>query len=388
MSWRLVARAAQNTDLDDGRSRRHRHRFAMMGAATLLLSCVTGCGGGIPRDAVVRVGDRTVLKTTFQHWLAVAASSTAQTSSSNATRATPVVPEPPYYTACVAHLYTIDAKPAKGGSKPNTGQLRSECEQQYKMLQQQVLAFLISSYWVLGEAEAQGVKANKQEVQRQFQDIKTQQFPKPEAFKHYLESSGLTIGDLLLRVRVNLLSSKIQHKIVAKATLSDRQIRKYYSENEARFAIPEKRTILAIVTRTQAAALRAKRAVESGEAFAAVARRDSIDGATKRTGGELSGLVNGDGEVELDKPVFAAKIGVIEGPVKTPAGQVVFEVKSVTPPTHGTLAQTRSAIRQQLMAAEQQTALSHFRKELRQKWIAKTECRAGYVISDCEEYRL
>jgi foldase protein PrsA len=382
-----VARAVHNTDLGNGRSRRHCHRFAAMSAATLLFSCVTGCGGGIPRDAVVKVGDRAVLKTTFRHWLEVAASSTARTPS-GAIRATPIVPEPPHYTACMAHLYAIAAKPGKGGAKPNAEQLKRECEQQYKLLQQQVLAFLISSDWILGEAEAQGVKASKQEVQRLFQDIKTQQFPKPEAFKHYLASSGLTVGDLLLRVKVNLLSSKMQHKIVdSKATASDRQIRKYFSENKARFATPEKRTILAIVTRTQAAALGAKRAVQSGEVFATVARRDSIDGATKRTGGELSGLVDGEGEVELDKPVFAAKIGVIGGPVKTPAGQVVFEVKSVTPPTQGTLAQARSAIRQQLTAAEQQTALSHFRKELRQKWIAKTECRAGYVISDCEEYK-
>ena len=179
---------------------------------------------------------------------------------------------------------------------------------------------------------------------RLFQDIKTQQFPRPKAFKHYLASSGLTVGDLLLRVKVNLLSSKIQHKIVdSKATVSDRQIRKYYSENEARFAIPEKRTILVIVTRTQAAALSAKGAVQSGEAFAAVARRESIDGATKSAGGEVSGLVNGEGEVELDKPVFAAKIGVIVGPVKTPAGRVVSRSRVSHHPPRGPL--TRSAPR-------------------------------------------
>ena len=91
MSWRVVARAVHNTDLGDGRSRRHCHRLAAMGAAALLSSCVTGCGGGIPRDAVVKVGDRTVLKTTFQHWMAVAASSTARTPN-GAIRVTPVVP--------------------------------------------------------------------------------------------------------------------------------------------------------------------------------------------------------------------------------------------------------------------------------------------------------
>jgi hypothetical protein len=191
VSWRVVARAVRNADLGDRDSRRNCQRFAAMGAATLLLSCVTGCGGGIPRDAVVKVGDRTVLKATFQHWMAVAASSTARTPS-GAIRATPVVPEPPHYAACVAHLYAIAPKPAKGGAKPTAGQLKSECEQQYKLLQQQALAFLISSDWLLGEAEAQGVKASNQEVQRLFQDIKTQQFPRPAAFEHYLRLATTT----------------------------------------------------------------------------------------------------------------------------------------------------------------------------------------------------
>lgn len=382
-----MARAVHNQNSAVFRYRKTFHHVAAMGAATLLLASVSGCGGGIPRGALVKIDDRTITKTTFQHWMAVAALSHAATPNSAAS-ARPVVPEPPHYTTCVAHLYATATKPAKDESKPNVRELESECEQQYKSLQQQVLAFLISSEWLLSEAEAQGVKASSQEVRQLFQDIKRQQFPKPETFAHYLASSGLTVEDLLLRVKVNLLSSKIQHKIVySKATVSDSRIRQYYKENKARFVIPEKRTILAIVTRTEAAALRAKRAVQSGKSFASIARRYSIDDATRRDGGELSGLVNGEGEVELDKPVFTTKIGVLVGPVKTPAGQVIFEVKSVAPPTEGTLDQERAAIKQQLTTIEQQAALSHYHKEFREKWIAKTECRTGYVISDCREYK-
>jgi foldase protein PrsA len=73
--------------------------------------------------------------------------------------------------------------------------------------------------------------------------------------------------------------------------------------------------------------------------------------------------------------------------VSTPSGYYIFEVKSVTPPTRQTLGEARSAIRRQLTAAEQQTALSRFVNEFKRKWIAKTECRAGYVVSDCDEYK-
>ncbi len=62
------------------------------------------------------------------------------------------MPEPPNYTACIAHLAKIAPKPAKGQKAPTTAQLKTECETQYKALQQEVLGFLISSQWVIGEA--------------------------------------------------------------------------------------------------------------------------------------------------------------------------------------------------------------------------------------------
>ena len=69
-----------------------------------------------------------------------------------------MVPEPPNYTACISHLAATAPKPAKGQPAPTTKQLKSECETQYKSLQTEVLGFLISSQWVLGEASSLGVK--------------------------------------------------------------------------------------------------------------------------------------------------------------------------------------------------------------------------------------
>ena len=86
--------------------------------------------GGIPGDAVVQVNGSSITKATFNHWMAVAASS-----STGSTGSKPVIPEPPNYTACIAHLAATSPKPEKGQKPPTTAQLKSECETQYKSLQ-------------------------------------------------------------------------------------------------------------------------------------------------------------------------------------------------------------------------------------------------------------
>ena len=71
-----------------------------------------------------------------------------------------------------------------------------------------MLGFLISSTWVLGEANSLGVKVSDKEVKKQFAKIKSQQFPKAAEFEKFLKTSGQTVSDLLLRVKLNLLSRK------------------------------------------------------------------------------------------------------------------------------------------------------------------------------------
>ncbi|MGO9488221.1 MAG: SurA N-terminal domain-containing protein, partial [Solirubrobacteraceae bacterium] len=170
-----------------------------LGAVLFATVGIAACGG-IPGNSVVQINGATpITKEAFSHWLGVAASSGGSTGEKM------VVPVPPDYTACIAHLQATTAKPAKGQKAPTTAQLKSECEQQYKSLQQEVLGFLISSSWVLGEAKSLGVKVSDKEVHEQFLKIKSQQFPKAAEFEKFLATSGQTVSDLLLRVKLNML---------------------------------------------------------------------------------------------------------------------------------------------------------------------------------------
>ncbi len=353
-----------------------------LGAVLFALLGISACGGGIPGDAVVQVGSSPITKTTFNHWMSVASAS----SKTSATAKT-VVPEPPNYTACISNLAATTAKPAKGQKAPTTAQLKTQCETQYKTLKTEVLGFLVSLDWVLGEATSQGIKLSDAEVKKQFVKIRTQQFPTTAEFEKFLSTSGQTVSDLLLRVKQNLVSQKLQQKILkGHAKVTNSEIEKYYNQHKSSYGTPERRKVEIVLTKTEAAAASAKKEVESGKSFASVAKKVSIDPTSKTKGGLLT-VIKGQEEKSLDTAIFGAKANVLSGPVKTPFGYYIFEVLSTTPGTQQTLAQSKSAIKQQLTSTGQQEAFTKFVKEFKKRWKAKTDCRAGYVVEDCKQYK-
>jgi foldase protein PrsA len=357
--------------------------IAALGAVLFALVGLAACGG-IPGDAVVQVDGTAITKTAFNHWMKVASASNTATGSTEH----PVVPEPPDYTACIAHLKATAAKPAKGQSAPTTAKLKSECETQYKALQSEVLGFLISSQWVIGEASSLGVKLTDKEVEKEFTKIKTEEFPKTAEFEKFLATSGQSVSDLLLRVKLNMLSQKIEKQIIKnKSKVTQAQIAKYYNENKSKYGTPEKRNVEIILTKTEAAAASAKKEVESGKSFASVAKSVSIDPTSKANGGLIKEVVKGEEEKALSEAIFSTAKNVLSGPIKTPFGYYVFQVVSITGGTQEPLSKVQATIKQQLISSGEQSALTKFTKNFKSKWKAKTECRSGFVVTDCKSYK-
>jgi foldase protein PrsA len=356
--------------------------LSALGAVLFALVGLSACGG-IPGNAVVQVAGTPLTKEAFDHWMKVASAS-----SSTGTTEKAVVPEPPDYTACIAHLAKTTAKPAKGQKAPTTKELKSECATEYKSLQSEVLGFLISSQWVLGEAKSLGVNLSDAEVKKEFAKIKTQEFPKASEFEKFLATSGQTTSDLLLRVKLNLLSQKIEKKIIKeKSKVTEAQITKYYNEHKSKYGTPEKRDVEIILTKTEAQASSAKKEVESGKSFSSVAKAVSIDPTSKANGGLLKEVVAGEEEKALSEAIFSTAKNVLSGPVKTPFGYYVFEVLSTTAGTQQPLSKVKATIKEQLISTGEQSALSKFTKEFKKRWQAKTECRSGYLVADCKGYK-
>jgi foldase protein PrsA len=365
-------------------------QIAALGAVFITALTLTACGGGgIPGNAVVSVNGTPIANTTFNHWMAVAANANAGATAAGQTAPKAVVPDPPTYKACIAHLEATAPKPAKGQPKPTATTLKTQCEQQFTSLKQTTLSFLISGNWVIGEASEQGVKVTDDEVKKQFNQIKNQQFPKEADFQKFLASTGYTISDLLLRVKLNLLGSKIQQKVSKDAGKkpTQKEISAYYEQHKSQYGQPERRNILIVLTKTQAQAQAAKKEIESGKSFASVAKKSSIDPVSKAAGGSLPGVVKGQEEKSLDAAVFGAKLNVLGGPIKTPFGYYIYEVKKTLPANQQPLKQVQSSIQQQITAQKQQKALSEFIKNFRKKWTSRTDCRSEYSVQDCKGYK-
>ena len=351
---------------------------AFLFAAAALAAC-----GGLSGDQVAQVGGMSITNATFNHWMGVAASSATQTPGQK-----PAVPVPPDFKACVAQLQATAPKPAKGQPAPSAAQFKAQCQQEYNSLRDQVLQFLINADWVLGEASDQHIKVSDSDVQKQFATIKSQQFPKPGDLQRFMAQSGQTQSDLLLRVKLDLVSTKLRDKATkGGTTVTNAQIANYYNQNKSRFAQPERRDLRIILTKTQAQANAAKAAIQHGQSFAAVAKKSSIDQATKTQGGTLLGVQRGQEEKALDDAIFGAQLHQLAGPIKTQFGYYIFVVQKVTPSSQQTLAQASPTIKQQLLATQQQTALDSFVKRFQKKWTGKTDCRTGYVVMGCKQYK-
>ena len=338
---------------------------------------VAGCGG-VPGNAVATVDGQSIEKSSFDHWLNVAAKSGGQQGAA--------VPDPPDYPKCVAAKRKLQpAKPPKGQPKVTDSQLQDQCKQEYTALRDQVMQLLVSFQWIEGEAEEMNIKLSDAEVKKSFDQQRKQQFPKDADYKKFLKDSGQSEEDILQRVRLELLSNKIRDKIVkGKDQVTDQQIKAYYDKNRQRFSQPETRDLRIVLNKDKAKAEQAKKALESGDSWEEVAKKYSSDAGSKSKGGKLEGVAKGTQEKSLDAAIFGAKEGKLTGPLKSQFGYYVFEVDNVKKADQQTLQEATPTIKQLLSSQGQQKALDKFVKDFRSRWRDKTECQDNYKTTDCK----
>jgi foldase protein PrsA len=339
---------------------------------------IAGCGNDVPPNAVAKVGDSVITQAEFDKWLRTAASSQAQGGHQDV-----AVPDPPEFADCVA----AKAKQplAEGQKKPGDAELKKQCKDEYETLRREVMQFLIQAEWVQQEADQQGVEVSDKEVRRSLEEQKKASFPNEKAYREFIKSSGMSEEDILFRVKLDQLQQKLTKKITESASkVSDEDIESYYDEKKKDFAQPERRDLRVVLTKNEAKANEAKSALEGGQSFAAVAKKYSIDEASKAQGGKLPAVAQGQQEKALDEAVFAAKKGELKGPVKTQFGWYVFEVTKITPASQQSLEESKETIRNLLRSERQQKTLNDWIKDFREDYRAETDCADDYQVAECK----
>lgn len=331
-----------------------------------------------PNAVVATVAGHAITKATFAHVFAAE----VKVEGSNAFE-----PVPPDFTACVQHLKTAPRPSGASGSRPSATVLKNQCQELYENVKTQALALLIDAQWVIGGAAEEGVSLSRKELE---QEVKKAEAGESQVqAERTLAKTGRTLADFTLQTKVQVLGEKIRNRLARKTERpTNAQIAHFYDEHKALYGVPKRRDLEIAHVKTEAEAQQIKREIASGKTFASIVSKLSTPQPVGSRDGLLLGYEPGlFSQRPLDHAILAAKPNVLSGPVHITLGYYVFEVKRDHPPQQKALAQVQASIRRELPKVLYRAQLAAFVKAWRKRWTAKTDCRPGYVVAKCKQFK-
>jgi len=268
-------------------------------------------------------------------------------------------------------------------------QAPKEGDAQYETARDGAMNDLLDQAWLSGEAAELGVSASEREVENELASIKDTQFPDEKAFRDFLKESGFTEEQVLERVRLQVLSRKIEEQVRTDAPKpTDSEIEDFYDASIDQYTTPESREIRLIVTSDEkdtAAVERALAKDDSDRAFARLARKFSVD-PSKSEGGTTT-ATEGAYPDPAGAAIMDAAEGAVEGPIDVDGNDYFFRVLEVTEEDVAPLSEVRNQIQQQLAPTLEQQALTSFIEDYNAKWTSRTVCADAFVISRCSNFK-
>jgi foldase protein PrsA len=240
---------------------------------------------------------------------------------------------------------------------------------------------LLRNAWISAEADLRGVMVSDEEAEAELWSQVDQSFPSRRAFRRWLRQQGQSVADIRMRVRMDMLTTRIREPVLAqaKASVTDEVVDEYLAEH-GNYRIPESRVVRVIHTQRRASAVAAERELRAGVSWRTVGRRYSrthMNGIPTRANRESF-------EPALTRRIFRARLRRIIGPVRTQCGYYVFRVTRVHPERELSTARSRRIARAALVARAQQAALDRFVREFTERWQARTVCAPRYATyRDC-----
>jgi hypothetical protein len=192
----------------------------------------------------------------------------------------------------------------------------------------------------------------------------------------------LTTADVKLEIEAELEAAALRrHASAQTAPVTDTEVTDYYNANRKLFRVPEVRiTDLVENMPSRAVASTLVRRVGTRARFTSKADHEVLQRG-------YSALHHSSAEVvSLEHAIFAARAGVPSVPMRLAGHWTVFIVRAIRHQHFEPLASVRGKIVERLARRHREEAESAFLREYRRRWIARTSCRASYVVAGCAQY--
>jgi parvulin-like peptidyl-prolyl isomerase len=257
----------------------------------------------------------------------------------------------------------------------------------YDELREKALGEKLDAVWIQGQAEEMGISVTPAEIAKELKKLKKSAFKTEKQYEEFLEEAHFTQADVNERVKVQVLSEKIQTQVTEEAPVpSTSELENYYEAAKAsQFTTPESRDIRVIKNKDKAKVEEAKAALEKDDSIKSwekVAKEFSTD-TTKNTGGLQSAVSEETLGEPLGSEVFEAEQGELEGPLSEKGTYTLFEVMKITNEKVQSFDEAKSQISAQLAEQAKQQNFSSFVLDYGSRWQSRTFCASDYRVSHC-----
>jgi hypothetical protein len=319
--------------------RSHTSRVVLTLAAALLAGRFTACGGDGTGPTVVSVGGLAIGQHSVEHWTSVIARG-----------------------AVVANVFGSQQSP-----------------------RQQALTLLVNSDWLIAEALRSGLRLSKRQLARIVAAQKQATPNGPGEFHSMLAATGETQADVEFEATARWAASALARKLAdtaeerARAEVTPAIVARFYRRHIAAYHRRERRFYdLHEYIPTRARALALKKKLGSRQRFA--------EGANKEKPFRPTSFKNLPGQAVAYRAVFAAKVGVLTGPLPLQGQWCLFVIRRIEPARLQPLSEVRGAIEAKLLAQARTRTRTALIAAYRARWTARTDCRPGYVVQKCRQY--
>lgn len=247
---------------------------------------------------------------------------------------------------------------------------------------------LLDQAWLTGEAAELGITATDREVQNEFATIRKDQFPNEAAFKKFLKDSAFSEQEVLDRVKLQVLSRKIETKINESVKdVPEDELKTFYEDSKENFITPETRDIRLVVTDNQAEADKIEAALAKSDQvkdFARLAKQYSNNGSSNQGGKTVA--TEGAFPDPAGSEVMSADEGAVLGPIEAGGDFYFFRVEKINPEETQSFDDVKQQIQQQLLPTLQQQKFADFVADYNSKWTSRTFCAEDFVVARCSNF--
>ena len=245
-------------------------------------------------------------------------------------------------------------------------------------LSEHALSALIASQWLIHEASARGLGVTSAQATRRLAERREAYPNGAEEFQEFLKLSGQTPADAMLVARTEVAADRIRAALASEEPrVTPIRLLTYYKRHKKDFVLDEQRPVEVGQTESEAAALALKRKLIA----------DRLTGsATGLQQLEYSSEANHRSEELLYRAIYAAKPGVLMGPIKDGRFYFIFRLTAIVPPLQQTLVEVRATVEKRLLEEQHHQSLNAFIAAWRTKWLPETSCLAKYAVRQCRGY--